>query len=198
MKTIGMPNEAPAPGRKRRQIETEKIRSLHGMTLPVRGTQTTAHSYWFQVLGVRNCLSTPNAERRTPNGGIGTMSNPIPVSSPPAVPGHRLVVVILKDAGAVDQLLGRFAESGVHGATVLDARGMAEHLAAHLSLFAGFKAAFTAVGHSQVVLTVVAASRSAEVLALASAVGGLQQPGTGIAFAIDVAGVVGLATSETP
>ena len=126
------------------------------------------------------------------------MSDSISSLSQPAVPGHRLVVVILKDAGAVDQLLGRFAESGVHGATVLDARGMAEHLAAHLSLFAGFKAAFTAVGHSQVVLTVVAASRSAEVLALATAVGGLQQPGTGIAFAIDVAGVVGLATSETP
>lgn len=102
------------------------------------------------------------------------------------------MVVILKDAGAVDHLLVRFAESGVHGATVLEARGMAEHLATHLSLFAGFKAAFTAVGHSQVVLTVVAADRSAEVLALASEVGGLQQPRTGIAFAIEVAGVVGL------
>jgi len=119
-----------------------------------------------------------------------------PLSDPQSHPGHRLVVVILKDAGAVDQLLGRFAERGVQGATVLDARGMAEHLAAHLSLFAGFKSAFTAVGHSQVVLTVVAAHRSAEVLALASEVGGLQQPGTGIAFAIEVAGVVGLATSE--
>ena len=124
------------------------------------------------------------------------MSDLFPSLVPPAVPGYRLVVVILKDAGAVDQLLGRFAECGVPGATVLDARGMAEHLAAHLSLFAGFKAAFTAVGHSQVVLTLVAAHRSAEVLAMASAVGGLQQPGTGIAFAIDVAGVIGLAASE--
>ncbi len=124
------------------------------------------------------------------------MSHATTTSLPALHEGHRLVVVILKDAGAVDQLLGRFAECGVHGATVLDGRGMAEQLAAHLSLFAGFKAAFTAVGHSQVVLTVVAASRSAEVLDLAATVAGLHQPGTGIAFAIDVAGVVGLAARE--
>ncbi len=111
---------------------------------------------------------------------------------------HCLVVAILKDTGAVDQLLGHFATNGVRGATVLDGRGMAEHLSAHLSLFAGFKSAFTAVGHSQVVLTVVAATRRTEVLALIADVGGLAQPGTGIAFAIDLAGVVGLAPALTP
>lgn len=124
------------------------------------------------------------------------MSHSTTASLSLASDGHRLVVIILKDAGAVDQLLGRFAECGVHGATVLDGRGMAEQLAAHLSLFAGFKAAFTAVGHSQVVMTLVAASRSSEVLRLAAEVAGLDQAGTGIAFAIDVAGVVGLAARE--
>lgn len=116
----------------------------------------------------------------------------------PAHVAHRLVVVILKDAGTVDQLLARFATAGVHGATVLDGRGMAEHLATHLSLFAGFKAAFTAVGHSQVVMTVVPATRSSDVMTMATEVGGLQQPGTGIAFAIDLAGVVGLAPAAAP
>lgn len=108
----------------------------------------------------------------------------------------RLVIAILTDAGAVDALLTRWAEHDVRGATVLDARGMAEHLSAHLSLFAGFKAAFAAVGHSQVVMTVIPASRCAEILALAVEAGDLRRPGTGIAFALDVADAVGLTKEQ--
>jgi nitrogen regulatory protein PII len=106
---------------------------------------------------------------------------------------YRLIVAILTDAGAVDRLLTAYRGAGIGGATILDGRGMAEHLAAHLSLFAGFKTAFGAVGHSQVVISVVPAERSAEVLALASTAGDLGQPGTGLAFALEVADAVGLA-----
>jgi hypothetical protein len=105
----------------------------------------------------------------------------------------RLVVAVLKDAGAVDHLLNRFIEREIRGATILDGRGMAEHLATHLSLFAGFKTAFTGVGHSQVVLTVVPADRSDEVLTLIQESGDLRRPGTGIAFAIELAGITGFA-----
>ena len=102
-------------------------------------------------------------------------------------------MAILTDAGAVDRLLADYRTAGVGGATILDGRGMAEHLAAHLSLFAGFKTAFGAVGHSQVVIAVVPAARSSEVLAIAAAAGELSRPGTGLAFALDVADAVGLA-----
>ena len=118
-----------------------------------------------------------------PRGNLRRVSN---------LPQFRLVIAILADPGAVDRLLDRFAAAHVPGATVINGRGMSEHLSAHLSLFAGFKAAFGAVGHSQVVVTVVPAERCDEVLGLAAVAGELERPGTGIAFAIDVAAAVGL------
>jgi hypothetical protein len=111
--------------------------------------------------------------------------------------GHRLVVAILKEVEYVDHLLSLFIDHDVRGATVLEARGMAEHLAAHMSLFAGFKSAFKAVGHSQLILTLVPVERTAEVLELVrTAAGGMQIPGSGIAFAVDVPAVVGLGKLE--
>lgn len=126
-------------------------------------------------------------------GNLRPVDTFAPAAAPPAL---RLVVAILTDAGAVDLVLARWAEHDVRGATVLDARGMAEHLSAHLSLFAGFKAAFAAVGHSQVVMTVIPASRCAEILALVVEAGDLRRPGTGIAFALDVADAVGLTKEQ--
>ena len=109
----------------------------------------------------------------------------------------RLVVAILKEVEYVDHLLSLFIDHDVRGATVLEARGMAEHLAAHMSLFAGFKSAFKAVGHSQLILTLVPSDRTAEVLDLVrTAAGGMQTPGSGIAFAVDVPAVVGLGKQE--
>ena len=74
---------------------------------------------------------------------------------------------------------------------------MAEHLAAHMSLFAGFKSAFRAVGHSQVILTLVPIDRTGEVLEMVRiAAGGMETPGSGIAFAVDVPRVIGLSKTE--
>ena len=107
------------------------------------------------------------------------------------------MVAILKEVEYVDHLLSLFIDHDVRGATVLEARGMAEHLAAHMSLFAGFKSAFKAVGHSQLILTLVPTERTVEVLELVRmAAGGMQTPGSGIAFAVDVPAVVGLSKHE--
>lgn len=103
---------------------------------------------------------------------------------------HRMIVAVLKGDEAVDQLLTLFVEHDVQGATIIDGVGMGEHLAAHLSLFAGFRMAFKSVGKSHVVMTVVLAERSDEVLELArqaiTGTGG----GTGVAWAIDLAGFI--------
>ena len=106
---------------------------------------------------------------------------------------YRLVVTILKEVEYVDHLLSLFVDHNVGGATVIEGRGMAEHLAAHMSLFAGFRSAFKAAGHSQVLLTVVPAERTAEVLELVrEAAAGMETPGSGIAFALDVPAAIGL------
>lgn len=125
--------------------------------------------------------------------------------APRAAPGNlprvseipqRLVVAILTDPGAVERLLDAYIAAGVSGATVLDGRGMREHRDAGLSLFAGFKAAFAAVGHSQVVIALAPAPRCSELLALCLSAGELAKPGTGIAFALDVPEAVGLAVEN--
>jgi mannitol/fructose-specific phosphotransferase system IIA component (Ntr-type) len=105
---------------------------------------------------------------------------------------HRMVVAVLKGDEAVDHLLTLFVEHEVQGATIIDGVGMGEHLAAHLSLFAGFRMAFKSVGKSHVVMTVVPAARSDEVLELARQVivGGGGTGGTGVAWAIDLAGFI--------
>lgn len=111
---------------------------------------------------------------------------------------HRLVVAILKEVEFVDHLLALFVDHDVRGATVIEARGMAEHLATHMSLFAGFKTAFNAVGHSQVLMTVVPAERTAEVFDLIRiAAGGMTAPGSGIAFALDVPASIGFDKGPT-
>jgi hypothetical protein len=121
---------------------------------------------------------------------------PAPVVAVPAAE-HRLIVAILKEESYVDDLLALFVEHDVRGATILEARGMAEHLAAHMSLFAGFRSAFKAVGHSQVVLAVVPAARTEEVLEIVRlAAGGMTTPGAGIAFALDVPYTIGLRKAE--
>lgn len=118
-------------------------------------------------------------------------------ASPSSAPSHRLVVAILKEVEYVDHLLQLFVEHDVRGATVLEARGMAEHLAAHMSLFAGFRSAFRAVGHSQMIISVVPTERTAEVLELIrNAAGGMRTPGSGIAFALDISATLGLAKGE--
>lgn len=124
--------------------------------------------------------------------------NKVPEPAPGgAAPGHRLVIAILKEVEFVDHLLALYVEHEVRGATILEARGMAEHLSAHMSLFAGFKSAFKAVGHSQVILTLVPAERTEEVLELVrEAAGGMRTPGSGIAFAVDVPAVIGLQKAE--
>jgi len=132
---------------------------------------------------------------RTPAHPIRAI--PAAESPAPSAVKHHLVVAILKEVEFVDHLLALFVEHDVRGATVLEARGMAEHLAAHMSLFAGFKSAFKAVGHSQVILTVVPAERSNEVLGLVrEAAGGMRTPGSGIAFVVEAPAVMGLGKRE--
>jgi hypothetical protein len=117
-------------------------------------------------------------------------STQVSVRRSTAVVSHRMVVAVLKGDEVVDQLLTLFVEHDVQGATIIDGVGMGEHLAAHLSLFAGFRMAFKSVGRSHVVVTVVPAERSDEVLELAriaiTGTGG----GTGVAWAVDLAGFI--------
>lgn len=137
---------------------------------------------------------TPKVSVTEPTAQVteAAASASVTTAAPAATAGHRLLVAILKEVEIVDHVLQLFVDHDVRGATVLEARGMAEHLAAHMSLFAGFKSAFRAVGHSQLILTLVPTDRCDEVLELIrDAAGGMDNPGSGIAFALDVPAVVG-------
>lgn len=121
------------------------------------------------------------------NSRSGTMMVVHKATTPVA---NRMVVAVLKGDEAVDQLLTLFVEHDVRGATIIDGVGMGEHLAAHLSLFAGFRMAFKSVGKSHVVMAVVPAARSDEVLELARLAIVGTGGGTGVAWAIDLAGFI--------
>lgn len=105
---------------------------------------------------------------------------------------HRLIAVVVKDDETLDHLLTRYAEHEVSGATVLEAQGMAEHLAAHLSLFAGFRSAFRTTGQGRLVLAVVPAARGDELLDVVRDVLSGEVGRGGIAWAMEVGAVVGL------
>ena len=155
------------------QAALEKMLKVHTHRLQRRHTSTRAES----------------GQRKTTSGALE--------QRPEQGTEYRMIVAILKEPEYVDRLLELFVEHDVRGSTILEARGMAEHLAAHMSLFAGFKSAFRAVGHSQVILTLVPSDRTGEVLEMVRmAAGGMETPGSGIAFAVDVPRVVGLRKNE--
>lgn len=157
------------------------------------------------VFAADDAESLRRALRRMLAPRTATSARPVlPASEPDAArpsaastATHRLIIAILKEVEMVDHLLALYVDHEVRGATILEARGMAEHLSAHMSLFAGFKSAFKAVGHSQVILTLVPVERTDEVLELVrAAAGGMRMPGSGIAFAVDVPQVIGLQKDE--
>lgn len=106
----------------------------------------------------------------------------------------RLVACILRDDDALDHLMTLFVEHGIQGATIIPAAGMAEHVATHMSLFAGFRSAFKAAGRNHLVLTVVPAERTDAVFSLVrDAAGGNADEPAGIAWAMDIAAAMGIA-----
>lgn len=112
---------------------------------------------------------------------------------------HLLIAVINQEEKLEDVLAG-FLEIGITGATVLNSEGMGRLLASKVPIFAGLAALQRRTRpRNQTLFAVIGDDAKVDrALALLQEVcGNLDEPGTGIAFTVPVARVVGLKAEMT-
>ena len=107
----------------------------------------------------------------------------------------EMLLVVVKDYRQLDMILEGFIELGISGATVIDARGMAQILRADVPIFAGLSSLFPGgSSDSHVIMSVLEGHRVEEVGRLIEDVcGDFSEPGSGIMFSLPVLRVRGLA-----
>lgn len=107
----------------------------------------------------------------------------------------HLLVCIVSSTAKVNEIIGRFAEIGVTGATVIDSHGTVQILAEQVPVFAGFRQLLR--GDREANRTILSVVRGAETLeramdAVTEACGGFSGASSGIVFSVPVTHVRGL------
>lgn len=107
----------------------------------------------------------------------------------------ELLICVVKDDEAVEELLTAFLELGLGGATVVQGRGMAEIISEQLPLFAGFRDVFKAGGTSRLVISAVPEAMAGHACEVFEA---LRQDhaGLGVAFSVPISRTVGMHQQE--
>ena len=109
----------------------------------------------------------------------------------------NLLVVILKKANLVADICKELAEKGVHGGTIIDGTGMASVIEKmdDLPMFGTLKAILADDDDNEVVKTMLFVMDDEELVTakkIINEVVGLDEPNTGIMFAVPVSFVEGL------
>jgi nitrogen regulatory protein PII len=107
----------------------------------------------------------------------------------------ELLFCIIRQHRLVEEVLTGFLDIGIHGATVMDAKGMGEILTTQVPIFAGFKSMFpVGGGHSYVIMSVVEEeSVDVAIQLIEEVVGDFDEPGAGVLFTVPLTRVKGLA-----
>ncbi|MFH1743532.1 MAG: hypothetical protein ABIH23_31395 [bacterium] len=106
---------------------------------------------------------------------------------------YQLLICVVKDDDAVEEILTGFLELGIGGATVLTARGMAEIISSQISLFAGFRDVFKGGGTSRIILSAMPAEKISEAHHLIERLVQADTiSGGGVSFAVPIAANLGL------
>ncbi len=111
----------------------------------------------------------------------------------------QLLIFVLNKTECLEELLEAFAENGIHGATIIDSRGMAQSLYGHdeLRFMASLRLLLDPEHKENKTIFMVA--REEEVKKVSQIInkitGGLDQPDTGILFTVPVQYVEGLGNS---
>lgn len=107
----------------------------------------------------------------------------------------EVLVAVINNPDAVDDILARFVEIGVKGATVIDSVGMARLISDKVPLFAGLRELVSPEReHSKTIFSVIEDEATVQraIDALESVVGDLCQPDRGFVFTVPVRRVKGL------
>lgn len=107
----------------------------------------------------------------------------------------KLLVLVLNKEEYTEELLERFVELGVPGATVIDTIGMGRVLSQEIPIFAGFVDMMAGARPSNKTIFTLVDDESVDDIrkGVEAVIGSLDEPGTGILFTVPVdyhAGVV--------
>lgn len=107
----------------------------------------------------------------------------------------HLLLAVINDPEKVDEILSGFLELGITGATIINSEGMGRLLSHDIPIFAGLQTLISGSRpQNRTIFSVVSDDKVEPAFALLQDVAGnLDAPATGIAFALPVARVVGLA-----
>jgi len=107
----------------------------------------------------------------------------------------QLLVAVVNDPDKLDEILSGFLELGITGATIIGSEGMGRLLTHDIPIFAGLQSLMAgARPQNRTIFSVVSDDKVDPAMALLQDVcGNLAAPATGIAFALPVSRVVGLA-----
>ena len=110
----------------------------------------------------------------------------------------QLVVAILKDYRLVEEVLLRFVDIDVTGATVVEGQGMGQILG-DVPILSGLRGLFPGSGKASFVILAVVDERRVEscIQAISETTGDMNDPGRGIAFTVPLGTVEGLKESIT-
>ena len=106
----------------------------------------------------------------------------------------KLVIIVLNKEEYLDELLEGFVELDVRGATVIDSVGMGQVIASDIPIFGGLRSLMTGSRpYNKTILTVVDAEKVEPISKVFEQVCGcLDEPGTGLIFALQIDYVKGL------
>ncbi|UCF19235.1 MAG: P-II family nitrogen regulator [Gemmatimonadota bacterium] len=108
----------------------------------------------------------------------------------------QLLVAVINQPEALDDVLSGFLELGITGATIINSEGMARVLTHDIPLFAGIQ---TLISRSRTqnytIFSVIEEDEKAEAAfaVIQDVCGNLKEPGTGIVFTIPVTRATGVA-----
>ena len=107
----------------------------------------------------------------------------------------KLLVLVLNKEEYTEQVLERFVDLGVPGATIIDTVGMGRVLSQEIPIFAGFVDMMAGARPSnKTIFTIVHDDAVAEIVkGVEEVIGSFEEPGTGIIFALPVEYCKGIA-----
>lgn len=105
----------------------------------------------------------------------------------------ELLIIIIKQTQYLDDILTGFVDIGIHGATVIDCRGMGQILTADVPIFAGLKDLMPGgnIGNYMIISVVESAQVEKAVELVTEVCGNLEEQGAGIAFTVPIKNIYG-------
>ncbi|MEE9133732.1 MAG: P-II family nitrogen regulator [Gemmatimonadota bacterium] len=108
----------------------------------------------------------------------------------------QLLVAVINQAEALDDVLSGFLELGITGATIINSEGMGRVLTHDIPLFAGIQTLLSrSRAQNYTILSVIDDDEKADAAfaVIQDVCGSMEEPGTGIVFTIPVSRAEGIA-----